>query len=464
MHPASILDRAGTVLAPETPIEITGRDPILASTFPIGEAAAAALAACGAAASELWAQRGGARQQVSVDVRAAAASLLGYAFQRLDGNATPRTNQGNPAVALYECADGRWIHLHGGFPHLRAGTLDVLGCGFDAEEIAAACRRRNAQELEDSLAAVGMCGAMVRTATEWRAHPQGQALAPLPAVEILRIADAAPQPLPQGDRPLAGIRALDLTRVLAGPACGRALAEHGADVLLISSPKLPSIPPFVMDTGHGKRSAFLDLDRPVDASTLRKLVRGADVFAQGYRGGAMERRGFGPDDVARLRPGIVYVSINCYGHEGPWRERPGWEQLAQTVTGIASAQGSPQHPQLIPAAACDYTTGYLAAYGVMLALARRATEGGTWHVRASLCQTAMWFERLGTTCDPSAATGIGDPADLMMQTDTPFGSLTHLAPATRMSVTPPRWDLPTTPLGTHAPVWLERTANAAANR
>jgi crotonobetainyl-CoA:carnitine CoA-transferase CaiB-like acyl-CoA transferase len=456
MHPADILHHAGLTLPPGPDAEITGADPIIASRFRVGEAAAAALAACGVAASELWALRGGARQRVTVDVRAAAASLLGFMFQRLDGDATPRTNEGNPAVALYECGDGRWVHLHGGFPHLRDGTLDVLGCGFDAVEIAAAVKRWDAQELEDALAARGMCGAMVRSADEWRGHPQGQALGPLPAVEVLRIGDAGPEPLPRGDRPLAGVRALDLTRILAGPACGRALAEHGADVLLVSSPKLPSIPPFAMDTGHGKRSAFLDLDEAADAATLRELIRGADVFAQGYRSGAMERRGFGPGDVARLRPGIIYVSINCYGHEGPWRERPGWEQFAQTVTGIAAAQGSSQRPQLVPAAACDYTTGYLAAYGTMLALAKRATEGGSWHVRASLCQTAMWIDRLGATCDPPAATGFGDPTDLMTQTDTPFGRLSHLAPAIRMSETPPRWDLPTVPLGTHAAEWLRR--------
>ena len=456
MHPASILHHARLTLPPEASAEITGADPALASRFRIGEVAAAALAACGVAASELWALRGGHRQHVTVDVRAAAASLLGFAFQRLDGNATPRTNEGSATVALYECGDGRWIHLHGGFPKLRAGTLDVLGCGDDAEQIAAAVKRWHAQALEDALAARGMCGAMVRTEDEWRAHPQGQALESLPAVEVVRIADADPEPLPRGDRPLAGVRALDLTRVLAGPACGRALAEHGADVLLVSSPKLPSIPPFVMDTGHGKRSAFLDLDASSDIETLRGLVRGADVFAQGYRSGAMERRGFGPEEVARLRPGIVYVSINCYGHQGPWRERPGWEQLAQTVTGIAAVQGSPQRPQLIPAAACDYTTGYLAAYGAMLALARRATQGGSWHVRASLCQTAMWLDRLGATCDPTAATGIGDASGLLTQTETPFGRLTHLAPAIRMSETPARWDLPTVPLGTHAPVWLLR--------
>jgi len=436
-------------------VEITGSDPVLAARFPVGEAASVALAACGSAAGELWRLRTGRPQSVRVDVRAAAASLVGFVLQRLEGQATPRTAEGNPAVALYECGDGRWIHLHGAFPALKAGTFDVLRCDETAEAIAAAVRTWKAQDLEDGLAARGTCGAMVRTADEWAGHPQGIALSSLPAVEIVKIGDAPPAPLPAGDRPLAGIRALDLTRVLAGPACGRTLAEHGADVLLVNAPELPNVPPFVLDTSHGKRSAYLDLNTDDGARTMHELIAGADVFCEGYRSGAMVRRGLGPVDVAAMRPGIVYVSINCYGHVGPWRDRPGWEQLAQSATGIAAAQGAPGRPQLVPAAACDYTTGYLAAYGVMTALARRATEGGSWHVRASLCQTAMWLTRLGATCDPTTASGLGDVAGLMMQSETAEGRLTHLGPIAHMSETQPRWDRPSPPLGADPPVWTE---------
>jgi crotonobetainyl-CoA:carnitine CoA-transferase CaiB-like acyl-CoA transferase len=446
---------AARITFPESAdVEITGGDPVLASRYPVGEAAAVALAACGAAAGELWRLRAGRTQRVSVDVRAAAASLVSFLLMRLDGGSPPqRESATNPAVALYECGDGRWIHLHGAFPKLRATTFDVLQCGESADEISAAVRTWNAQDLEDALAAAGTCGAMARTAEEWAAHPQGGALASLPAVEVVRIGDAPPEPLPHGDRPLSGVRALDLTRVLAGPACGRTLAEHGADVMLINSPELPNVPPFVLDTSHGKLSAFLDLNKPSDAEQLHELIRSTDVFTQGYRSGAMERHGLGPEQVAAERPGIIYVSINCYGHAGPWRERPGWEQLAQTAAGIAVTQGSAEKPQLIPAAACDYTTGYLAAYGVMTALARRATEGGSWHVRASLCQTAMWFTRLDATCDPAQATGLGDTSPLMTTCTTSEGALTHLAPATMMSETPPRWIRPSPPLGADAPEW-----------
>jgi crotonobetainyl-CoA:carnitine CoA-transferase CaiB-like acyl-CoA transferase len=251
------------------------------------------------------------------------------------------------------------------------------------------------------------------------------------------------------------VRALDLTRVLAGPTCGRTLAAHGADVLRIGSPHLPSVPPFVMDTSHGKRSAHLDLRSPADAERLRALVRGADVFAQGYRSGALARLGFGPEALFELRPGLVYTSINCYGHEGPWVERPGWEQLAQTVTGIALEQGGAAGPQLLPAAATDYNTGYLAALGTLVALARRAREGGSYWVRASLSRTGMWLERMGRTDSVGPGLGAEQIRPHLTRSSTPFGELSHLGPIVELSETPARWALPTVPLGTHPAEWAK---------
>jgi crotonobetainyl-CoA:carnitine CoA-transferase CaiB-like acyl-CoA transferase len=291
----------------------------------------------------------------------------------------------------------------------------------------------------------------VRTPDEWKVHPQSEAVTALGRVSVKKIGDAPPEPVGDRRRPLGGVRVLDLTRVLAGPTCGRTLASHGADVLLLNAPNAGNVPAFVLDTSHGKRSAFLDLDASPEA--LRDLVRGADVFTQGYRGGALERRGFGVEELAALRPGLVYVTINCYGDVGPWRERPGWEQLAQTVSGIAHTQGTPDRPALVPAAACDYTTGYLAALGAMTALALRATDGGSYHVQASLVQTAQWIIAEGARCDPSKATGMPDLAPWMTTSETPTGTLKHLNPIVQMSKTPPRWDLPSPPLGHHQPNW-----------
>jgi crotonobetainyl-CoA:carnitine CoA-transferase CaiB-like acyl-CoA transferase len=452
-----LLDEVGLAAPAGQTATIVGHDPVLGSRFPVGEAAAAALAAGGVAASDLWQFRTGRRQDVRVEVRKAAVSLRPTLVMRLNGGPPPPSPaDGNPLVDFYRCRDRRWVHLHGNFPHLAAGTLEVLGCARDRAQVAAAVARRDGQELEDALAAKRMCGAMARTADEWNAHPQGRALADVPRVEIVKLADSEPVPLPGGDRPLAGVRVLDLTRILAGPTHARTLAHYGADVLHVTAPNLPTAQVWVMDTNHGKLSAYLDLDRPRDAERLRALVAEADVFAQGFRAGALERRGFAPEELAAVRPGIIYVSINCYGHVGPWRERPGWEQLAQTVSGLATAQGTVDRPQRMPVAACDYTTGYLAALGTLVALGRRARHGGSYHVRASLCQTGLWFQRLGPTCDPARASGPGDPDELTETLETAWGRLTYLPPAVELSETPARWERPPVPLGTHPPAWPDR--------
>ncbi len=442
--------------AADDDVELSGEDPVLQTHFRIGEAAASALGAVGLAVSDLWQLRSGRRQGVRIDVAGAAASLVSFSSQRvLDPKGTVPTRGAGRATSvtgLYPAKDGRWFMLHGSFPDTQKKALELLGCEPDREQVARAIEGWDAQELEDEIAARGLCGAVVRSAIEWAAHPQGQTLAARPVVEIIKTGDSPPEPFGPGDRPLSGVRVLDLTRVLAGPTCGRTLAAHGAQVLRIGSEQLPSVPFFVMDTGHGKRSAFLHLKSAGDAERLRGLVREADVFTQGYRGGAMKRLGFGPEELHALRPGLIYTSINCYGHVGEWKQRPGWEQLAQTVTGIAHEHGGEQ-PRLLPAAATDYTTGYLAALGVLIAMGRRAREGGSYHVRASLCQSGMWISSLGRSEERGPGVAPEVVEALLVETETPYGRLRHLGPILQLSETSPRWEKPTVPLGTHEPVW-----------
>jgi hypothetical protein len=225
-------------------------------------------------------------------------------------------------------------------------------------------------------------------------------------MEIVRIGDSASEPLPTGDRPLSGIRVLDLTRVLAGPTCARTLAEHGADVMKITSAHLPSLGYQECDTGHGKLSAELDLRTPADVDILRGQVRKADVFAQGYRPGTLANRGLSPEELAAVRPGLVYVSLCAFGHTGPWASRRGFDTVVQTVSGMTIRQaesipGKTPEPQFYPVSAIDYCTGYLMAFGAMVALARRAREGGSWLVRISLAQVGKWIVDLGEV--PAAA-------------------------------------------------------------
>src|ERR1700686_2172185 len=250
-----------------------GADPVLPTPFCIGAAGAAALAASGIAATELWRARTGRRQRVTVDLRQATAALRSSQYIRLAGAEVSPAR--NTIMGVYPTRDGRWSYLHCNFPNHRAAALGVLGVAEDRDAVARAVAPWNAADLEEAIIAAQGAGGMARTQAEWARHPQAAAVAALPLMEIVRIGASASEPLPTGDRPLSGIRVLDLTRVLAGPTCARTLAEHGADVLKITGAHLPNIGYQEFDTGHGKPSAPLDLRQPKDVETLKGLVRQA---------------------------------------------------------------------------------------------------------------------------------------------------------------------------------------------
>ncbi|MGC2412523.1 MAG: CoA transferase [Stellaceae bacterium] len=446
-------------------VEITGgADPVLPTPFRIGETSAAALAATGLAASDLWELRTGRRQQVAVDLRQATASLRSGHYLKMEK--TDVSRERNPVMGMYPARNGRWSYIHANFPNHRAAALKVLGCAEDREAVRQAVAKWDALELEEAIIAAKGAGGMVRSMAEWAEHPQGKAIASLPLLEIVKIGEAPVEKLPPGDRPLSGVRVLDLTRVLAGPTCARTLAEHGADVLKITAPHLPNIGYQEFDTGHGKLSAHLDLREPKDLATLKGLVRETDVFSQGYRPGTLGGRGLSPEELSTLRPGLVYVSLCAFSHIGPWASRRGFDTVVQNVSGITSRQGelfpgAEPGPQFYPVSAIDYLTGYLMAFGAMVALGRRAREGGSWLVRISLAQAGRWLVSRGEVPEaqlkdiPQEFT----PEELVRwstTSDTPAGRLAHLAPVVQLSETPPRWARPSVPLGYNEPVWPAR--------
>jgi crotonobetainyl-CoA:carnitine CoA-transferase CaiB-like acyl-CoA transferase len=438
-----------------------GADPVLPTPFRIGTAGAATIAASGLAAAELWRTRTGRHQQVAVDLRRAAASLRsGHYMQLADAKVSTARNT---IMGVYPTKDGRWSYLHCNFPNHRAAALSVLGVAEDRDAVARAVSTWNAADLEEAIIAAKGAGGMARTHTEWAKHPQSAAIKALPLMEITRIGDSAPEPLPPGDRPLSGIRVLDLTRVLAGPTCARTLAEHGADVLKITAAHLPNLGYQEWDTGHGKLSAQLDLRTRGDVAILHGLASKADVFSQGYRPGTLAGRGLSPEELAAIRPGLVYVSLSAFGHAGPWAARRGFDTVVQTVSGITTRQaecfpGKTPGPQFYPVSAIDYCTGYLMAFGAMVALARRARDGGSWLVRISLAQVGKWIVDLGEVPDAARKDVPAEfTADELERwstaSETPAGRLRHLKPAVQLAETPPYWARPSVPLGYHRPAW-----------
>jgi crotonobetainyl-CoA:carnitine CoA-transferase CaiB-like acyl-CoA transferase len=433
--------------------EITGDDPVLPTRYRVGAAGAATLAALGLGVARLWELRTGRRQRVSVDVRAAAVSLRSARYLRIDGKPLPPP--WDPLSGFYPVRDG-WISIHCNFPNHRDAAMAVLGSDANRPEAEKASTRWKGEALEDAVHAAGGCAGFVRRRDDWLGHAQAKAIAAQPLIEIQRIGDAPPEPLPQAARPLAGVRVLDLTRVLAGPTCARSLAEHGAEVLKITAAHLPDSGLVELDTGIGKRSAHIDLRDDAGVGALEALVRQADVFSQSYRPGALAQRGFSPQSLARLRPGIVCVSLSAWGTSGPWRERRGFDSIVQAVSGMAHASGGGGKPRLLPVSAIDYASGYLMAFGAALALGRRAREGGSWLVRVALARVGTWIVDLGE------AQGFGsvpedlpqaELAPLLGEMDAPDGRIRYLRPVIRLSETPPFWSRPPVPLGYHAPSW-----------
>ena len=444
-------------------VRFSGKDPVYSSHYRIAETGAAVLGAVGVAVSDIWELKTGRRQSVSIDARHAAAALNSFAYleRRQDdgtfvvmGN-SPKADQAYAITQPWPTKDGRWFLPHFGIAHLKAKVLDVLKCKAEPQSVADAVVRWDGEALENAIAEAGACGGMVRSHDEWLAHPHGQAMAARPVVEIQKIGHSDPEPFPSEGPTLHGIRELDLTRILAGPVAARTCAEHGADVLMVAAKHLPQIKNFIIDLSHGKRRTFQDLDETQDAKTLRELVRSADVFSQGYRPGVLEARGFGAEELAQLRPGIIHVTLSCFGSDGPLRHRAGWEQVAQCMVGIAHDSGHPR-PTLLPVPACDYLTGYLGAYGILLALALRAKHGGSYTVNVSLCQSGMFLDRQGRVRYRGDHLDLSDDErrDLQITSESTYGVIRHLAPVIKFSETTPHWSRPTPALGGDAPVWL----------
>jgi crotonobetainyl-CoA:carnitine CoA-transferase CaiB-like acyl-CoA transferase len=440
-------------------VSLSGAEPVLPSSFAVGTAAQVSIAAAALAAAELGRLRNGVQQRVAVDMRHAALECCTHF--RIDGRVPEVWDK---LSGLYPCGDdGRagWVRIHANFAHHRDGALRLLGLppgeATERADVTRALRDRHPVEFEQAAADAGMVVAALRSFDQWDAHPQGVAVAHGPLIHIEKIGEASPvalPPLSHASRPLQGLRVLDLTRILAGPVGGRALAAYGADVMLVNSPHLPNIEA-IADTSRGKLSAHADLRSSADRAAFERVLREAHVVLQGYRPGGLASLGYGPGELAALRPGVVVVSLSAYGPTGPWAGRRGFDSLVQTATGFNDAEaqafgGGP--PRALPMQILDHASGYLIALGAQAALIRQMAEGGSWHVQVSLARTGRWLRGLGRV-----AGGVGGPpADftgLLETRSSGFGELVALRHAAQLSETPAGWERPAVRPGTHALGW-----------
>ncbi|MBA9045081.1 MULTISPECIES: CoA transferase [Streptomyces] len=437
----------------------------LAARLPVRRLARACVGACTLAAAELGARRTGHAEVpgVRVDDGAVAAAFHSERLLRVDGRA-PLSFA--PLSRFWRTADG-WVRTHANYPHHRARLLDALGLPADAAPatVAALLAGRTALGTEETVHAAGGLAVALRTPHEWRASEQAALVAARPLVERATLGTAPVRALPPLDAaaapllPAAGVRVLDLTRVLAGPVATRTLALLGADVLRLDAPWLPELPDQHADTGLGKRSAILDL--AVRRDTFEELLAGADVVVTGYRPGALDRFGLSPEALAERHPALVVAQVSAWGAYGPWGGRRGFDSLVQAATGIAVTEGSAREPGALPAQALDHGTGYLLAAAVLRALTERSRDGAGRSVRLALARTAHWLtDGMPYDDGPEAA---GTPrADedahvpqraWLTEADGPLGRLRYALSPVNFAGGPADWAHPPTPWGSDRAAW-----------
>ncbi len=355
-----------------------------------------------------------------------------------------------PMVNQYQCSDGRWVMNHGNYkrfvgqlmeaadhPEWEQDAIDAFGKALDKPTYDMWLKRftdlfkaRSSKDWEDSIAAAGGACTICKTIDEWLIHPHpiegemivsvedpilgtmkqpgvqvklrgtpGQITGPAPTLnqdahllnninKVPNITGSTP-PSPNTMDILKGIKVLDLCIVLAGPTCGRTLAEYGADVIKVDDPSRPYDPTGNIDVNRGKKSVLLDLKSEKGLAIFKEMVKEADVLVQNYRKDSLTRQGLGYEDLKKINPKLIYASLNAYGFDGPWAERPGWEQIAQATSGIQIRRGGRgQRPALLPYPANDYGTGMMGAYAVALALHERNKTGEGQTVDTGLCLTA----------------------------------------------------------------------------
>jgi hypothetical protein len=450
-----LLDRfldALAVPSPPPPVDLTGGGS-LPSVFAVSDLAQASVGAAGASLAGLAALDGGRARAVSVDRDLASAWFASSI--RPSGWSPPAA--WDAIAGDYATSDG-WIRLHTNAPHHRAAAVAALGVPGDRVAVAEAVAAWTAEGLEEAVVAGGGAAAAMRTAAAWDAHPQGRAVAGEALVRVDRTSAApAGKRSGRGDRPLEGVRVLDLTRVLAGPVATRLLAGWGAEVLRIDPPNWDE-PPIVPEVTLGKRCARLDLRLPAGRDHLLALLASADVLVHGYRSDALEGLGIGADRRDDARPGLVDVSLDAYGFTGPWATRRGFDSLVQMSSGIADAgmraEGT-DHPVPLPVQALDHATGYLLAAAAISGIALRRTDGVGSRWRTSLARMARLLvdAGVGTVPDGDGVPPVPPQASGPVER-TAWGDARRLPPPVSVEGAPLRWNLPAGPLGSSEPGWI----------
>src|SRR4051794_4700575 len=452
-------------------ISFYGQDPILPSPVRFGSMAAIGLAARSVALAALWKEARGEEQDISVDVRKALRRFAGFFEGKWETINGRPPSPGGYAVSPFlkmgdtffrETRDGRHVLALDIYPQLLVNTLNFLGCSPSTESINNAIRKWDAVELEEAAAAEGLVLAMVRTNEEFRREPQyTDLLSKMPLITVEKIGDSYPVPLkPSDNLPLAGVRALGMGHVIAGAAIGRDMALYGADVLNIWRPRDSEIEAFAWDVQVGMRSTVLD-DSKEDRARFNQLLKNADVFFANKRPGFLKKHDMDADALCQRKPGLIHATVVLHGEKGPWSNRPGFDEIGATVSGLFTIEGSstrPKQPPIVPI--CDNVVAWLGTTGILAALRRRAIEGGSYRVTVSLTRTVLWLLSLGILDKGYARVTAGSSdehayiAPDLFTAETPLGTYQGMTDQIVMSRTPGSFRTVLVPRGSSKPEWL----------
>jgi crotonobetainyl-CoA:carnitine CoA-transferase CaiB-like acyl-CoA transferase len=449
-------------------LSFQGQDPILPSAIRFGSMAAIGLAAKAVAAAAIWQQRTGEGQDIAVDVRKALRRFCCFfegKWELLNGRPPAAgPDEDNPFMKLpffHETKDGRHVLPLNIYPRLRTRALNFFNCADNTEAVRRAILQWNGEELEAAAAEAGLVVGMVRSNEELRREAQyAQVLSRMPLVKVEKIGDSEPMPLqPNGKTPLDGIRALGMGHVIAGAAIGRDLAQYGADVLNIWRPNDTEKDAFFLDVQVGMRSTVL-ADAPEDRKAFDQLLHTADIFFANKRPGFLSSHGLDAETLCAKRPGLIHVSVVLHGEQGPWANRPGFDEIGAAVSGLFALEGSlahPQQPPIVPI--CDNVVGWLGTTGVLAALRRRAIEGGSYRVVVSLTRTVLWQLSLGIF-DKEYARATADSKDEHRYVapdtfiaETPLGTYQGITDQVVLSRTPESFRTVLVPRGSSRPEW-----------
>ena len=450
-------------------VTFAGKEPVRKTVIKAGASAGCVLAANAAADAAIWRERTGEGQDIHVDLRKAWIEQSPWQKDALSYtmiNGVPKAWNSNVFVINPQIArarDGRWMVLAGCYPSQQQKAMNLLRCGPDPEQVRSAMARRESAELEEAAEVVQVPLQVIRTKEEWAGTEQGRIHAETPLIHIEKIGESEPIPLPQGERPLSGLKVLSFVHAVAGPCVGRTLAMQGAECMNLNMPDWVEFGNFFFTAQAGQRQAYLDARLPENRKRIYQLVEEGDVFVENLRPGVADREGYSAQALAERKPGVIYVSVKLNTHEGPWTRWPGYDVNAGGICGLYTQEGTPDQP-LLPQqvnVVCDIMTGYLGAIGVKAALLRRAREGGSYTVRVTLSQCVQYMISLGFNNKRviEDLENLGEEHQIMkpelVTGMTAFGEYTRPASQVEMSRTPQFWDDPMlTMQGASQPVWM----------